>query len=143
MFTEYFPLSQLATVCFSVGSNCEVPNARIFIGNANPSALAKTPMAKSVLDAGWSLFRTMLQYKSDHSGVWLDEVDERYSIRCCNRRTGPKGREGLGIREWACDECGAYHRRDINAAVNILAVGRCRLAEEIPVFSTAGVAAEG
>jgi IS605 OrfB family transposase len=118
----------------------------IFIGNVNASALARTRMAKSVLDAGWSQFRTMLQYKSDHAGVWFDEVDERYSTQtcsCCNRRTGPKGREGLGIREWACPECGAYHHRDINAAVNILAAGRRRLAEGIPVLSAPCAAAEG
>ncbi|MFM0741220.1 transposase [Paraburkholderia xenovorans] len=33
----------------------------IFIGNMNASPLAKTRMAKSVLDAGCSLFRTMPQ----------------------------------------------------------------------------------
>ncbi|QBR03675.1 RNA-guided endonuclease InsQ/TnpB family protein [Paraburkholderia pallida] len=118
----------------------------IFIGNVNASALARTRMAKSVLDAGWSLFRTMLQYKSDCAGVWFDEVDEKYSTQtcgCCNRRTGPKGREGLGIREWACFECGAYHHRDINAAVNILAAGRRRLAVGIPVLPAPCAAAAG
>ncbi|HKR41642.1 MAG TPA: zinc ribbon domain-containing protein [Paraburkholderia sp.] len=67
-----------------------------------------------------------------HSGVCFDEVDERCSAQtciCCNRRTGPKCREGLGIREWACGECGAYHHRNINAAVNLLAAGCRRLAE--------------
>ncbi len=62
----------------------------------------------------------MLQYKSDHAGVWFDEVDERYSTQtcsCCNRHTGPKGREGPGIREWACPECGAYHHRVIKIDV--------------------------
>ncbi|MGU7785039.1 RNA-guided endonuclease InsQ/TnpB family protein [Burkholderia sp. PU8-34] len=103
-------------------------------------------MAKSVLDAGWSLFRTMLQYKSDDAGVWFEEVDEAYSTQtcsCCKRRTGPTGLEGLGIREWACPECGAYHHRDINAADNILAAGRRRLAEGIPVLPALCAAAAG
>jgi transposase len=94
-------------------------------------------MAKSVLDAGWSLFRTMLQYKCDYADVWFDEVDEAYSTQacsCCIRRTGPEGPEGLGIKGWACLECGAYHHRDINAADSILAAGRRRLAEGIPVL---------
>jgi IS605 OrfB family transposase len=109
----------------------------IFIGNVNASALAKTRMAKSVLDAGWSMFRTMVQYKCDDAGVWFDEVNEAFSTQtcsCCKRRTGPKGLEGLGIREWACSECGAYHHRDINSSENILAAGRRRLAVGIPVL---------
>lgn len=35
---------------------------------------------------------------------------------------------GLGIREWQCDACGSVHGRDVNAALNILAAGRNRLA---------------
>ena len=49
-----------------------------FIGDMNASTLARTRMAKSVLDAGGSLFRTMLQYNGDHAGVRFDEVDESY-----------------------------------------------------------------
>jgi IS605 OrfB family transposase len=98
----------------------------IFIGNVSAAGLAKTNMAKSVLDAGWSAFRTMLQYKCDDAGVWFDEVNEAYSTRtcsCCASLTGPKGVAGLGIRAWRCDVCGSEHERDINAARNILATG--------------------
>jgi transposase len=41
---------------------------------------------------------------------------------------------GLGIRAWTCSECGTVHDRDVNAAKNILAAGRRRLAEGIPAL---------
>lgn len=107
-------------------------NAAIFVGNVNAKGLAKTKMAKSVLDAGWSAFRTMLKYKCDDAGVWFEEVNEAYSTQTCSccgsRQNSPKGRAGLRIREWTCGECGITHDRDINAAMNILALGHERLA---------------
>ena len=109
----------------------------IFVGNVNAQALAKGQHSKSVLDAGWSAFRTMLQYKCADAGVWFDEVDEAFSTQtcsCCHSRTGPKGIAGLGIREWTCSDCGTKHDRDRNAARNILAVGRDRLAGGIPTL---------
>jgi putative transposase len=106
----------------------------IFVGNVNASALAKTGHAKSVLDAGWSTFRTQLRYKCDPAGVWFEEVNEAFSTQTCSvchSRAGPQGREGLGMREWQCSACGAIHDRDVNAAHNILAAGLRRLAEGI------------
>jgi putative transposase len=110
-------------------------SSAIFVGNVSASSMARTNHAKSVLDAGWSALRTMLRYKCASAGVWFEEVDETHSTQTCSRcnsRTGPKGREGLGIREWTCSNCGAMHHRDVNAARNILAVGHGRLAEGIP-----------
>jgi putative transposase len=109
-------------------------NGQIVVGDVNASALAKTQQAKSVLDAGWSAFRTMLRYKCADAGVWFDEVNEAFSTQTCSvckSRTGPKGREGLGMRGWQCSMCGAIHDRDVNAAQNILAAGHRRLAEGI------------
>ena len=112
-------------------------NAAIFVGNVSAKSLAKTKMAKSVLDAGWSTFRTMLKYKCENAGVWFEEVNEKYSTQtcsCCGRisHNSPKGRAGLRIREWTCCECGITHDRDVNAAMNILALGHERLAVESP-----------
>jgi len=109
-------------------------NGAIVVGNVNASALAKTQLAKSVLDAGWSAFRTMLRYKCADAGVWFDEVNEAFSTQTCNvcdSRTGPKGLEGLGMRGWQCSMCGAVHDRNVNAAQIILAAGHRRLAEGI------------
>jgi IS605 OrfB family transposase len=107
----------------------------IFVGNVNAAGLAKTRMAKSVLDAGWSMFRTMLKYKSDDAGAWFGEVDESYSTQTCSAcgaRSGPKGLQGLGMREWVCPECGVAHHRDVNSGKVILARGHARLAGGIP-----------
>ena len=98
----------------------------IVVGDVNPSKLAKTSMAKSVLDAGWSGFRDMLSYKAiTHGGMCL-EVNEAFTTQtcsACDARSGPKGIAGLGIREWVCSECGVVHQRDPNSAGNILRLG--------------------
>jgi putative transposase len=106
----------------------------IYVGNVSATALVKTPLAKSVLDAGWSAFRTMLRYKCDFAGAMFAQVDEAFSTQICSvcdSRSGPKGIAGLGIRVWTCSECGTVHDRNVNAARIILAAGRRRLAEGI------------
>lgn len=109
----------------------------IFVGNVSAAKMIKTKMAKSTLDAGWSMLKTMLEYKSHRAGVVFEEVNEAYSTQACSccgciSASSPKGRAGLGIREWTCVDCGSTHDRDINAAKNILAVGYGRLAGGIP-----------
>ena len=109
-------------------------NAAIFVGDVNSAALAKTGLAKSVLDAGWSQFRTMLEYKAIRHQVEFSIVDERFSTRTCSACgsvAGPKGRAGLNEREWDCPTCGAHHQRDVNAAINIRERGLALLAEGI------------
>jgi len=79
-------------------------NSLIIVGNISSKALAKTKMAKSVLDAGWFMLKTQLEYKSIATqGVFL-EVNESYTTQtcsCCNliSQNSPKGRAGLGIRD--------------------------------------------
>lgn len=103
-------------------------NALIVVGDVNGKALARTKMAKSVLDAGWSSLRSMLCYKAIRHRARFVEANERYSTQtcsCCGSRTGsPRGVEGLRVRSWVCDGCGALHDRDTNAALNILRSGR-------------------
>ncbi len=111
----------------------------IFVGNVQAKSMVKTKMAKSTLDAGWSMLKTMLEYKSREAGVVFDEVNEAYTTQTCSccgsiPASSPKGRAGLGIRRWTCSNCGAEHHRDVNAARNIAALGHERLAGGIPAL---------
>jgi len=97
----------------------------IAVGNVCAAGLAKTRMAKSVMDAGWSSFRTQLAYKAVKHCAWFEEVNEAFSSQVCSNcgalpNSRPKGIAGLGIRNWICSECGGVHDRDVNAAQNIL-----------------------
>jgi putative transposase len=103
-------------------------NSLIVVGNVNAASLKKTRMAKSVSDAGWSMFRNMLRYKARRHGAVFIEADERWSSQVCSACGGlpssrPKGIADLGVRRWECSDCGASHDRDVNAAMNILRVG--------------------
>lgn len=97
----------------------------IFVGDVSSLKLTKTSMAKSVHDASWGMFRSMLAYKAIRLGVEVHETKENFStVTCstCFQRTGPSGLSALGVREWTCS-CGASHDRDVNAAKNILRFG--------------------
>jgi putative transposase len=87
--------------------------------------LARTRLAKSVHDAGWSAFVDMLEYKAALYGRDFHRIGrwEPTSQVCsaCGVKDGPKP---LNVREWECQACGAVHDRDVNAARNILALGR-------------------
>jgi len=110
----------------------------IAVGNVNAAGLAKTNMAKSVLDAGWSSFRSQLAYKAIKHGAWFEEVNESYTTQTCSDcgtlpDSRPKGIAGLGIRNWICSECGCVHDRDVNAAKNILKKFGSRAGHGTPV----------
>ena len=114
-------------------------NGLIVVGNVSSSKLVKTKMAKSVLDAGWSMLKTQLEHKAMARSVVFVEVNERYTTQMCSccgaiSVNSPKGMGALGIREWECSECGALHDRDLNSAINILALGQKSLAGGIPVL---------
>jgi putative transposase len=118
----------------------------IAVGNVDAAGLAKTSMAKSVLDAGWSTFRNQLAYKAVKHGAWFEEVNERFTSQVCSNcgalpDSRPKGIADLGIRGWQCSACGCVHDRDINAALNILRRGRATLAVGIPALTAPAAAA--
>ncbi|BCK69215.1 transposase [Streptomyces libani subsp. rufus] len=106
-------------------------NQAIAVENLAVNGLARTRLAKSVHDAGWSSFVAMLEYKAQIHGRRFFRIGrfEPTSQVCsaCGAQDGPKP---LHIRVWTCGACGAVLDRDINAAVNVakaagLAVSAC------------------
>jgi IS605 OrfB family transposase len=96
---------------------------KIVVGDVSSLHLAKTRMAKSVLDAGWGMLKTQLQYKSQQASRSFQVVSERNTSRTCSScgsLSGPHGVNGLRVRRWSCGDCGESHDRDVNAARNIL-----------------------
>lgn len=96
----------------------------IFIGDVSSTKLVKTRFAKSVYDSAWGMLKTQLQYKGRWAGRNVKVVNEAYTTRACSTcgcLSGPAGWTGLAVRAWTCQDCGAVHDRDINAAKNILA----------------------
>ena len=102
-------------------------NNLICVGDVSITWQVKTGRAKSVLDAGWGMFRSMLRYKSAMRRAVCIDVSERGTTQTCSdcgAVSGPKGIAGLGVRHWVCIECGSHHDRDVNAAQLILMLGR-------------------
>jgi len=81
----------------------------------------KAGLSKSLADAGFGEFRRQLEYKSEWYGknLLLAPRFEPTSKKCSN--CGYINKDlNLSQRRWDCPECGTTHRRDTNAAVNIM-----------------------
>src|SRR5690606_32061732 len=81
-------------------------------------------LAGSISDSGWSMLRTMLEYKCKWYGRELVVVDRWFpSSKTCSKCGHVAEKMPLNVREWSCPKCGVSHDRDVNAAINILSAG--------------------
>ncbi len=94
----------------------------IVLEDLNVSGMVKNrKLAQAISDLGWRQFRTLTEAKCEKYGREFRVISrwEPTSQKCSN--CGFKGgKKELNIREWTCLNCGAFHDRDINAAVNVL-----------------------
>ncbi|MER7839335.1 RNA-guided endonuclease TnpB family protein [Streptomyces sp. NPDC096040] len=106
-------------------------NQGIAVEDLSVAGLARTKLAKSVHDAGWAQFISMLEYKAERYGRTLVRIGRfiptSQTCSTCGAVDGPKP---LNVREWTCSACGTVHDRDHNAALNVktaagLAVSAC------------------
>lgn len=99
-------------------------NQAVYVENLAINGLARTRLAKSVHDAGWSMFVNMLEYKAARYGRTFGKIDRWFpSSKLCSACGALQDTMPLNVREWTCP-CGITHDRDHNAAKNVLAAGR-------------------
>jgi putative transposase len=82
-------------------------------------------LAKSIYDAGWSQFCSILSFKAENAGKRVVAVPPAYTSQVCSG-CGMLVRKGLSVRWHECLDCGASLHRDQNAVLNILRVGQTR-----------------
>jgi putative transposase len=79
-------------------------------------------LAKSITDAGWAQFRSILASKAACAGKRVVAVPAQYTSQDCSG-CGERAPKSLSVRTHVCPNCGLVMDRDENAARNILAVG--------------------
>ncbi len=94
----------------------------ICLEDINLKGMSQTlKLGKSVMDGGFGMFRSFLEYKMKGKGGYVVYIDKWLpSTQLCNC-CGYKNAEtrNLSVRNWVCPQCGAYHDRDVNSALNI------------------------
>jgi putative transposase len=89
-------------------------------------ASAKSGLNKSIMDAGWSMFIAMCEYKAENADtVQVVKVDPKYTSQVCSS-CGTVRKKA----RWHSCECGCELDRDHNAALNIKALWLGRSLQE-------------
>lgn len=89
----------------------------------------KSRFAKSYRDAAFGEIKATMTQKTACVGgdvILINRYEPTTQIcsQCGFRNLELRGHKGLKIREWICPECGIVHDRDLNAAQNILRIGK-------------------
>jgi len=98
----------------------------ICIEDLNVKGMVKNHhLSKSISDASWGKFVSMLTYKAEWNDKKVVKVDRYFpSSQTCNVCGHVnKDIKDLSVREWECPVCHTHHDRDVNAAINILRFG--------------------
>lgn len=84
--------------------------------------LAKCIHPSGVPDAAWHQFAQIVTSKAAEAGGCVVQVDPRNTSKRCSR-CGQLVQKALSVRVHQCPVCGLEINRDLNAAINILAIG--------------------
>ncbi|MGL5793314.1 MAG: RNA-guided endonuclease InsQ/TnpB family protein [Waterburya sp.] len=87
--------------------------------------MANHKLASSIADCGWGELLRQLEYKAFWHDRKIGAIDRWFpSSKRCNLCGHILDKLPLEIREWTCPSCNSLNLRDLNAALNILAIGR-------------------
>ena len=96
---------------------------RICVEDLNIDGMVKNHhLAKSIMDASWGAFLTILSAKAENAGHAVIRVNPRYTTQKCYQ-CGELVQKSLSVRTHLCPFCGYIADRDVNAAQNILKAG--------------------
>ena len=96
----------------------------IYHEDLQPANLVKNHhLAKSIADAGWSQFLSILSFKAAYAGKTVVAVPPASTSQACSG-CGVLVQKALSVRWHACPDCGTSLQRDHNAALNIVRVGQ-------------------
>jgi putative transposase len=100
----------------------------IAVEDLSVNRMTHTPcLAKSIQDAAWSQFTTLLAYKAAWAGRQYVAVTPAYTSQDCSS-CGHRQTLSLADRTYTCPCCGVVLDRDLNASRNILRLGQQSLA---------------
>ncbi|MEH2041490.1 RNA-guided endonuclease InsQ/TnpB family protein [Nostoc sp.] len=94
----------------------------VAVEKLNIKGLAKTWLAKSVNDAGWGQFISILTVKAENAGLKVIAVNPSGTSQECSN-CGHKVKKPLSQRMHNCPNCKVSLCRDLNASINIKARG--------------------
>lgn len=97
----------------------------IFMEDLNVQGMLKNHhLSKAIQEIGFYTFKNTLKNKAILNNKLVIEIDRYYaSSKTCNKCGYIYKKLTLNEREWKCPQCGEYHDRDLNAAINILHEG--------------------
>jgi len=88
-------------------------------GSEHNGARRKAGLNKSIHDAGWRHFLSLLTFKAACAGKRVEAVNPAYTSQDCSG-CGERIQKSLSVRPHVCTNCGRILDRDENAARNIL-----------------------
>lgn len=95
--------------------------------------LEEKKLSKSIADASWSKFISILKYKAEIYGNTIIEADKYLpSTKTCSGCGEVKAFMNLNDRVYECDKCGLKINRDYNASLNLLSYMKTKIGKALP-----------